>query len=273
MADDTAPQTSAGPDISTWSALLAHWTEFARASVALPDEGEGGRWKRAVPHVIALQAMAMALAELDRIDDSERAVALDRAEITCRDAAGAIHELWRGEPVPELVVELIDDSRVAFERAANSGVEWVVTSERVACNHPAELVAALRKSGFAGELFVPSPGVPVFRGAPAAFARGPAGAAPSDEQLALIGRFLGKGKVGEPERIGLPRQVYRQFDFAAGGPVKDVVVPMNEDLPPGQPVLVLAVEGGEAMSVPLPPREAPRIEALPVEIVGAGEEG
>ncbi|MEQ8770394.1 MAG: hypothetical protein RIB60_07790 [Phycisphaerales bacterium] len=258
-----------GPDITTWSALLAHWTEFARASVALPDEGEGGRWKRAVPHVIALQATTMALGELDRLDDAERPVALDRAEITCRDATGAIHDLWRGEPVPELVSELIDDSRVAFERAANAGVEWVVTAERVVCDHPAELVAGLRKSGFAGELFVPAPGQPVFRGAPAAFARGPAGSAPSDAQLALIAKFLGKKNVGEPERIALPRQVYRQFDFAAGGPVKDLVVPMNEDLPPGQPVLVLAIEGGESASVPLPPREAPRIGSLPVEIVGA----
>ena len=180
--------------------------------------------------------------------------------------AWVVVPLARGEPVPELVAELIDDSRIAFERAANAGVEWVVTAERVVCDHPAELVAALRKTGFAGELFVPSPGVPVFKGAPAAFARGPAGSAPTDDQLALIGRFL--GAVGEPERIGLPRQVYRQFDFAKGGPVKDLVVPMNEDLPPGQPVLVLAVEAGASLSVPLPPRDPARIEPLPVEIAG-----
>ncbi len=254
--------------MQTWSALLAHWTDFARASVALPDDGEGGRWKRAVPHVIALQATTMALGEVDRIEDAERPVALDRAEITCRESVGAIHELWRGEPVPALVSELIDDSRVAFELAANAGVEWVVTADRVECGHPAELVAGLRKTGFLGELFVPSPGQPVFRGAPAAFARGPAGAPPTDEQIVLIARFLGQGAVGEPERITLPRQVYRQFDFGAGGPVKDLVVPMNEDLPSGQPVLVLAIEGGEPVSVPLPPREPPTLGALPVEVVG-----
>lgn len=258
-----------GLDPTTWAALLAHWTEFARASVALPDDGEGGRWKRAVAPVIALQATAMALGELDRVDDGERALALDRAEIACREAARALHELWRGEPLPGELGELVDDARVAFELAANAGVEWVVTGERVVCPHPAEVVAVLLRGGFAGELFVPSPGVPVFRGAPAGFARGAGGAAPTDDQVRLIGGFLGRreGLVGEPERIASPRQVYRQFDFAKGGPVKDLVVAMNESLPPGQPVLVLAIEGGAAMSVPLPPREPSRLASLPVEVV------
>lgn len=271
-----------GPDITTWSALLAHWTDFARASVALPDDGEGGRWKRAVPHVISLQATAMALAELDRVDDGERPLALDRAEIACRDSTRAVHELWRGEPMPELLGELVQDARVAFESAANAGVEWVVAAERLVCGHPGDLVERLQRAGFRGELFLPTPGVPVFRGAPAAFARGPGGAAPSDEQVRLIASFLGARErlVGDAERIASPRQVYRQFDFARGGPVKDLVVPMNEPLPPGQPVLVLAVEAGEALSVPLPPRDPPRIETLPVEVAsetaeepGAGVSG
>ena len=262
------------PDIVTWSALLAHWTEFARASVALPDEGEGGRWKRAVAPVITLQSTAMALAELDRVDDAERPLALDRAEIACRDATRALHELWRGEPMPELLDELVQDARVAFEAAANAGVEWIVAAERLVCGHPGDLIDRLQKLGFRGEVFVPTPGVPVFRDAPAGFARAPGGAAPTDEQTKLIGRFLGQrdGLVTDPERIASPRQVYRQFDFAKGGPVRDLVVPMNEPLPPGQPVLVLAMEGGEALSVPLPPRDPPRIETLPVEMVRAGEE-
>lgn len=267
--------TTPAPDTVTWAGLLAHWTDFARAAVALPDGGEAGRWKRAVPHIIALHATAMALGEADRLADDERPLALDRSEITCREAAAALHELWRGEPLPESLDELIDDARIAFEAAANAGLEWVVTAERVVCPHPAELVATLHRTGFVGDLFVPSPGVPVFRTAPAAFARGPAGTAPTPEQVRLIGAFLGRreGAVGEPERIACPRQVYRQFDFARGGPVKDLVVPLNESLPPGQPVLVLAAEGGSAMSVPLPPREPQRLASLPVEVWTPSAEG
>lgn len=259
--------------MGTWAALLAHWTEFARASVALPDDGEGGRWKRAVAPVITLQACAMALAELDRVDDAERPLALDRAEIACRDATRTLHELWRGDPLPELLDELIQDARIAFEGAANAGVEWVVVAERIVCGHPGDLADRLRKAGFRGELFLPTPGVPVFRGAPAGFARAPGGAAPTDEQTKLIGRFLGERDklVGDPERIGSPRQVYRQFDFVKGGPVRDLVVPMNEPLPSGQPVLVLAMEAGEALSVPLPPRDPPRLETLPVEVAHPDE--
>lgn len=266
--------TAPPPDTVTWAGLLAHWTEFARAAVALPEDGEAGRWKRAVPHIIALHATAMALGEADRLADAERPLALDRAEIACRDAATALHDLWRGEPLPESIDDLVDDARIAFESAANAGIEWVVTAERLVCPHPAELVAALACTGFAGDLFVPSPGVPVFRTAPAAFARGPAGTAPSPEHTRLIGAFLGRrdGLVGEPERIACPRQVYRQFDFARGGPVKDLVVPLNESLPPGQPVLVLAAEGGRATSVPLPAREPPRMAALPVELWSASAE-
>jgi len=275
------PEADKTPPIS-WPLLLAKWSHFAQASLALPDDGEGPLWKASVPHVITLHSVTMALQELDELTDADRPVALDRAEYLCREAAASIHTLWRGEPLPEGVVELIDDARVAFEAAANAGVEWIVTADRLVLPHPGDLAEKLTRLGFAGELFVAAPGQPVFRGAPAAFARAPGGAAPTDEQLGLIGRFLGLkgGSVGQPERIATPRQVYRQFDFGlglggnvgggvgGGGPVKDLIVPMNEPLSPGQPILVLAIEGGEACGVPLGPPSPVRIDTLPVEIMG-----
>ena len=66
--------------------------------------------------------------------------------------------------------------------------------------------------------------------------------------------------------------MYRQMDFGSGKPVRDVVVAMNEPLPAGQPLLVLAMEGGELGSVPLPPRYVDALESLPVEVVGEGQE-
>jgi len=64
------------------------------------------------------------------------------------------------------------------------------------------------------------------------------------------------------------RQVYRQFDFARGGPVRDLVAPLNADLPPGQPLLVPIVQAGELCAVPLPPRGHLAIDPLPVEFAG-----
>ncbi|MFG0307376.1 MAG: hypothetical protein ACF8Q5_14315 [Phycisphaerales bacterium JB040] len=239
--------------------------------MALPDVGEGGAWKASVPHAITLQAVTLALGELDVIEDGERPLALDRAEIACREATAGINGAWRGMELPGGLSELIQDARIAFEHAANAGAEWVIRVDRVVCDHPADLCERLRRAGFRGELFVGSPGVPMFRGSPVVFARGPGGAAPTEEQCRAIEGFFGRGALAEPERIGSPRQVYRQMDFASGGPVRDVVVAMHEPLPPGQPLLVLAMEGGETCPVPLPPRYVSELASLPVEVLGADE--
>ena len=41
--------TDLRPSDLTWTALLARWIEFAKASVALPDDAEGDRWRSSVP--------------------------------------------------------------------------------------------------------------------------------------------------------------------------------------------------------------------------------
>jgi len=244
--------------------------EFARAAVALP---EGDRWREAVAPICTLMAVTRALEEIDELADEERPLALDRAEILCRGAVTTLHELWRGEALPEQVGEVIQDSRVAFDMAANAGVEWLVASERLVCGHPGDLVERLTGLGFGGELFVPTPGIPMFAGAVAAFARSPGGGAPSDEVLAAIESFLVRtgGRVEGPERIGMARQVYRQMDFGSGKVVRDVVVALNETLPPGQPLLVLAIDRGEAVGVA--PAMGRGRELEPVPVVWAREEG
>lgn len=251
----------------TWATLLAKWTEFAQAAVALPQEGEGGRWRDAVPAIITLQAVTHALGELDELDHSERPVALDRAEIACRESVARLNSLWHGESIPEEVGALVTDSRIAFEMAANAGVEWLVGSDRLEAPHPADLVEKLESLGFEGDLFLPSPGVPLFKGSVAAFARGPGGSPPDEDTTKAIESFLTRrgGALSPPERIATPRQVYRQLDFATGQITRDLVIPMNEDLPPGQPLLVLAIEGGRACMVPPEARGGSRIENVKVE--------
>lgn len=252
----------------TWAALLGKWTDFARSAVALPDDGEGGRLKRAVANIIGLQAITQALAEIDALDPEERALGLDRAEMGIREHAAAIHAIYAREPMPAALTELVDDARLALAAASGGGLEWTVADDRLICPHPAELIEALLEAGFAGDLFLPTPGVPIFASAPCAFIRRIDGGAIEPEMSEAVGAYLALGgEVGEPSRVSRARQIYRQFDFSRGGPVRDLVVPLDEGLPPGQPLLIPAIAAGEACPVTLPIPGADRQDPLPVEFV------
>lgn len=257
----------------TWPALLAHWTAFAQASLALPKSAEGERWRGSVASIINLQAVTFALGDLDRLGhdkgetehsggEGERAFALDKAEILIRTHAAELHQIWRGEPLHDELETMIADARAALNAARDGGVEWRVTAERLSADHPADLVALALDAGLTGDLYVPTPGVPLFRGSPAAFAREPDGSRPNERVIRAVKEFL--FDVGRPERVPGPRQVYRQFDFAKGGAVRDLVVPLAQGLPAGQPLLVPAVLGGRPVGVTLPPRKGVEIPALPV---------
>ena len=257
--------TTPAPDL-TWPALLARWTAFAQSSLALPKNLEGERWRSAVSSIINLQAVTFALAELDTLEaEGERPLALDKSDIIIRSAAGQLHALWRAEPLPAELITLTNDARLALAAARGGGVEWRVTEDRLIAAHPGELIDRLAELDFAGDLFVPTPGVVIFRDSPAAFARDPDGARPSEHVIRAVKEFL--LDVSRPERVAAMRQVYRQFDFAVGGPVRDlVVVPYAQDAAPpsGQPLLVPAIRGGKPIPVTLPPRKSAEIPTLPV---------
>ncbi len=252
--------------------LLAKWTDFAKASVALPEGGEAGRIKQAVPALIGLQGVTAALDEVDQLAPKERAAGLDMAEVLIRQYAGQINEIWRGVSLHEGVEEFITDARTAIEEARRAGAGWILQSESLVGQHPAELVAQLLEMGFAGDVFVPSPGVRLFGGCPVAFARDANGGQPPEDVCALIDEHVAAGLEETGKRAqqmihrgvqrGL-RQAYRQFDFAKGGPVRDLVVGEDE-LPPGQPLLVPALLAGVAQPVSLPIRGASDQDELPV---------
>lgn len=258
------------PDTTTWATLLAGWTEFAQSAVSLPDTEDAARWKGSVAPAIALHAIAMALAELTRLNPDERPLAMDRAEMTIRDQAARLHEVWRSEPMPESLTDLIDDARLAWETALHEGLEWTVESDRFVSLHPVDLGEKLLDAGFVGEVLVPAPGVPMFKGSLCATARERDGGPVDDEITGIIQAYLKRceGKASKHPAISMPlRQVYRQFDFAKGGPVRDLLAPVVGELPPGQPLLVPVVSGGAACHVPLPLR-AGDLKPLPVETIG-----
>lgn len=107
----------------TWPMLLAKWTDFARASVAFPTSGEGGRWRSAVAPIIGLQAVACALAEMDQLPAVERPLAHDRAEVLIRQYAGQLEAIWHGEPMPARLADLLHDARRALVASRSRGVE------------------------------------------------------------------------------------------------------------------------------------------------------
>lgn len=260
MHEPPAAAQSAG----TWTALLGAWTDYARAAVALPAQGEPGRWRDAVAPVITLHAVAFALDDNTRLPADERAVGVDRAAVQIREASARLHAIWAGEPLPAEIAEVIDAAEDALEQARHTAVIWVVAGERLIGRHPADLVEHLLADGFPGDLYLPTPGVPLFGGCPAACVAAPGGVTPDEAVLGAIHAWLGDEADG-PFDGGPAVQAYRQIDFATGLVTRDLVRPLHAEPPPGQPLLVPAILAGEAMRVPLPIRGADRLD--PVEVV------
>lgn len=102
----------------TWAALLGRWIEFARSAVALPDDAAGRAWRKSIPAIIALQAVTMALAELDDLAADERALGLDRAEILIHRHTAELREAFANAPLHPMLTELIADANAALRNAS-----------------------------------------------------------------------------------------------------------------------------------------------------------
>jgi hypothetical protein len=250
---------------TTWAALLAAWTDFARASAAFPRTSAGDDARRAVPSLIGLQALTFAVTDIDHLSEDERAVGLDTAALLLKQYAGELHTIYTGQELSPLMQECVQDAQRALRAAQGAGIEFVVATDRLIADHPAELVDALLEEGFAGDLSIAAPGVPIFRSCPCAFMRG----AQAFRRAALSEMIRAFVSGDTPAHVTHSarafRQAYRQFDFARGGPVRDYVVPFDTALPAGQPLLVPAILAGKAQPVPLPIRGAADQAPLPVE--------
>ncbi len=109
------------PEALTWTALLAQWMDFARASVALPPDADGDAWRSAVPAIITLQAVTFALGDLAGLSRDEHALACDKADILIRESRRKIEAAWVGSDVPGLVREIEADASLALQAVAFSG--------------------------------------------------------------------------------------------------------------------------------------------------------
>ncbi len=268
VTGDTASFNQDTP-ATTWAILLAKWVALARASMHLPKTAEGERWRNAIPALINLQAVTHAMGDMDDMEDAERGPSFIKAKVLVQEQAATVHALWQDEPLPELLAECIADANEAIELAQRTGLEWVVMGERLVAAHPGELIAILLATGFDGDLFVPTPGVELFTDSPCVFLMAKDGSPVRGKHAQIVADFLGDdAELGEGRQF---RQVYRQFDFLKGGAVRDLVSDWKS-IQSGQPLLVPAIQQGQACGVTLPGKKGPPMKLLPVEFFeGDGE--
>lgn len=105
------------PEGLTWAVLLGRWVDFARASLVLPDDGEGRRVKASVSDIIMLQAVWFALREVEGLSPEQRALGVDRAGLLIERHAGALRRRWGDREMPEALTELIAEAESAWTEA------------------------------------------------------------------------------------------------------------------------------------------------------------
>lgn len=258
-------------DEMTWAALLGRWLDFARASVALPKDAAGQRWRHAVAPIITLQAVSFALRQLDDLPEDERALGIDRAEILIRQESRNLNEAWRGEPMPELLLELMGDARLALRSATiGAAVELAVLAadqsgpfSADSCRAVPAYAEALRSiapSVFDGEIHLALPGTLLAPGeamgiligrTPRAWRRERRNAAEALERS--LPALAGALAPVLARYVDTPRQVYRRAD-AEGRISADAAIPLVSDPLAGEPLLVRAWVDGAA--------RAPAVDAV-----------
>ena len=100
----------------TWAALLGHWTDFARAALARPDDADGRSLRDSVPDLIQLQAVWFALRELEGLPADEAALGRDRAGVLIERHGGALRRRF-GDALPGGMADLIADAERALAAA------------------------------------------------------------------------------------------------------------------------------------------------------------
>ncbi|MHC5022572.1 MAG: hypothetical protein ACYTGG_01495 [Planctomycetota bacterium] len=215
--------TDLRPEALTWTALLAKWVEFAQASLALPEDGDGPRWRESVAAIINLQAVTLALAELGEIAEADRPLARDRATLLVAESVRQIQAAWRGAPMPEELLEMGDDARDALEMSAYAGA-----TELIWPGPDTMIMPDVSPPPVRGSFAIMQPGTIVMPGEPVAWWA-------SNDGVTVRGC--------EARPVSPPRQVYRRVD-RDGRILEDLIAPISSPMPAGLPLLVPLVDDG-----------------------------
>ncbi len=237
MAESPEQSTNGGraeKNAMSWAVLLGKWTEFVQSAIALPAEGDTGRWRESVVSVVGLQAVTFALGDSGGLTNEELALGLDRAGVLITGYARGLREVWGATAMPDQLLEMMGDARRALEAAGWFGLEWVVTTERFVMPGVRAEMVHMVAHGFAGDALCAPEGAVLFRGSPAVVVR-PAVVVDALDMIEGIARVEG---------VRVIRQVYREVD-EAGRAVRDVVASIPGAVAGGMPILQAMIEGGK----------------------------
>ncbi len=238
------PSNSPSQDLS-WPLLLAKWTEYAKAAVALPRTEEGDRERNSVPAVIALQATTFALSEIHRLPTDERLLGIERADYTVRERSAELDQLWRGHPMPDAMLDLLTDASRAVQFASTLGTEYRAASDATSPDLDAMLtlqttLIAASTDAHPLTAYALHPGTRIAAGTPVLFVN-------PDCPITLTPTALSPDCPLTEPRTTAPMQVYRN---AEGDRTTDLASPMNTAMPPGRPLLIPLLIDGQPRPLP-----------------------
>lgn len=239
-----------------WIALVARWTELARASRVIPATNE--RLRASIAPIITMEANTAALQEITRISEADRPHARALAEISIRTAAQELDRLWRGEEWPAEFFDACEAAERALRNALYAGLEALVVEGDEPIEVPEFDFHAPMDADPVGADTEPAGGVTSALLTCGTLAAMPPGslAMPSEPIAWWTGRLAPtiRTDVGTPSTAGViatlarrplaePLQVYRGLDDR-GRFTHDTLAPITEELLPGLPMLVpLLIDG------------------------------
>ena len=238
--DESEPLRQGLPEAVGWTMLLAQGVELAKASVSLPSGGEGDRWRSSVALLVEAQAVRYAISQLARLPFAERPLARDLASVSLRRAASSLDSIWRAEPMPEAILEIVEAADADLARSVYAGLRMLRlradASPRWLAEDPGLASLSRNESGRSTAAAM-APGTLVLPGSPIAWW--------ATRPDPAFGEELDACETIDAVR---PVQVYREID--EGGRLGGDLVADLEELPPGMPLLVPLWLDGEAIGTP-----------------------
>ncbi len=247
------------PEAVGWTMLLAQGVELAKASLSFPTGEAGDRWRDSVAPLIESQAVRHAISNLASLPFAERPIARDLAAVSLRRAATSLDSIWRGEPMPEAILEIVEaaDESLAFSVYAGlRGIRLPLDAAPLWIPEDSGLLSLAKNDSGRSTAAAMAPGTLALPGSPIAW-----WATREDPRLGAA--------LASCEIVDLPRpvQVYRELDDE-GRIVGDLVADLLE-LPPGMPLLVPLWLDGEPIGTP--PIEAGRWRQMQEAALAGGD--
>ncbi|MCH2135335.1 MAG: hypothetical protein MK101_02000 [Phycisphaerales bacterium] len=223
--------------ITTWTALLAHWTDMARMARAI-DQVDDGPLQQALPHLITCQALSQALPEVPGLPLKERAGALDLARAMLHRVDEAVEGQF--SQVPGVLLEARQAAQDALSDLHLTFC-WTLIWEGEGPLQVPALPKGVPASSDEGTLLLALAGTVLLPGTPVGWW--------VDRQEPMLSHFV-PGLRAQPLNAGV--QVWRVLD-TDGRWARDLVLNADVDGPEdATPLLAPRVLGGARFELPDP---------------------